>query len=294
MRKTLYNAINKLGYSINNRKKRNEEIKNKLSTYNIVRYIDLALMSSYYIFLLEDNFEDFNMMETENGLRLSFNKLCFNVESKEEFHILKEIFVNKDYNFLLDQKCIVIDIGANVGFSSLFFSQLENVQKIYAFEPVKDTYDLALLNFKQNSINKVAEFNNFGLGNRERKENFLFNRQAKGNSGLRGTLSPGYKNNKKAELRTVIIKKASEIIKLILSNNKEYKVVLKMDCEGAEYEIMEDLQENNLLEKIDIIMVEWHDHGALNLEKQLVNNNFTIFSRNLGSLTGMISALRNH
>jgi len=59
MRKTLYNAINKLGYSINNRKKRNEEIKNKLSTYNIVRYIDLALMSSYYIFLLEDNFEDF-------------------------------------------------------------------------------------------------------------------------------------------------------------------------------------------------------------------------------------------
>jgi hypothetical protein len=37
--------------------------------------------------------------------------------------IYKEIWFNEDYNVNLSHKSIVIDIGLNVGFASLYFAQ---------------------------------------------------------------------------------------------------------------------------------------------------------------------------
>ena len=61
-----------------------------------------------------------------------------------------------------------------------------------------------------------------------------------------------------------------------------------MDCEGAEYEIVENLSKENLLKSVDIIIIEWHDLGAKVIEDYLLLNNFTIFSRSLGPVSGLI------
>ncbi len=290
MRKILYKLINKLGYNIYSKRKKDLEIKKRLEKFSVVKNYNLLFYSRYYIFLLENKFQDLNISDSSKGLKVSFQSLVFNIDSIDEFIILTEIFVSKDYNFLSPEKCILIDIGANVGMASIYFSLLEHVDKIYAFEPVKDTYDIALENLKNNNVKKVTQFYNYGLGNSNREESFLFNRKAKGNFGMR--VKSNEKHNISHESRTISIRKASEEIGLLLLENPNYSIVIKMDCEGAEYEILEDLHNSSLLSKIDIIILEWHDQGAHRLEEYLIKNNFTVFSRNLDTISGILSAVR--
>jgi len=59
------------------------------------------------------------------------------------------------YKFSNDEKSVIIDIGANIGISCLYFSRLFNVLKIYAFEPVGMSYQQAMLNMSLNGVTKA-------------------------------------------------------------------------------------------------------------------------------------------
>lgn len=288
MKYQLYKFINNLGYNVINKRKKEKNIWKKLDKYKIRVHKDLLYNSAAYIFQFEKAYKDFSVLENEEFLIIKFCGLIFEIESTEELLILSEIFLEKDYNFICNSHCVVIDIGANVGIASIFFSQKDYVKKIYSFEPVIDTFRIAEQNFKNNNIKKIKGFYNFGLGANNRVEDFFFNKNLKGNSGLRGFLSPSYNRSSiVTESRTVEIKKASDVLEPIIKENQDLKIVVKIDCEGAEYEIIENLSKENLLKNIDIIMIEWHDRGAKVIEDYLTINNFTIFSRSLG-ITGLI------
>ncbi len=293
MKKLLHKIINKLGYGIYKKNKEKIAVTKKLAKFKIFNQSKLLYECSNCVFIFDEIYDDFKINEVENYLEISFKNLVFYIESKEEFLILKEIFIEKEYNFIVNEDCVLIDIGTNVGMASIFFSQFDFIHKIYAFEPVKDTFEIANKNFKANKISKIVEFYNFGLGKEVRDEQFLFRRQAKGNSGIRGKLSYSFKNRNDIEFRTVNIKNATKTLSPIIAENKSSKIVIKMDCEGAEYEILNDLNENNILGQIAIIILEWHDYGPTTIENYLKNNNFTTFSRNLGTNSGMIYAVKN-
>lgn len=289
MKYLLYKFINSLGYNVFNKRKKEKNIWAKLDKYNIHSHKFLLYSSAAYIFNFEKVYNNFCVLENENFLIIKFGGLVFEIESTEEFLILSEIFLEKDYNFICNSHCVVIDIGANIGIASVFFSQKEYVKKIYSFEPIVDSFKIAEQNFKNNNITKVKGFYNYGLGGSNRVENFFFNKSLKGNSGIRGSFSPSYNRSSiVTEVRTVEIRKASDILKPIIEENKNLRIVIKMDCEGAEYEIIENLSKENLLQKIDIVVLEWHDLGAKRIEDCLVRNNFTIFSRSLGPISGII------
>ena len=85
---------------------------------------------------------------------------------------------------------------------------------------------------------------------------------------------------------------SSEFEEIFRELNKE-KVIVKMDCEGAEYEIIENLYKSGLLGKIDVLLMEWHDKGSDRLEKTLLDSGFECFSQNINSISGMIYAYKN-
>jgi|25_taG_2_1085351.scaffolds.fasta_scaffold01073_11 FkbM family methyltransferase len=293
MKKLLYKAINNLGYNFYNKKKKEREIRKKLERFEVEIHKNLLLYSYKYIKLLAKKFPDLSITDAEDSLKVCFNNLTFYIESQEEFLILKEIFIDEEYKFVSKEDCVLIDIGANIGIASMYFSQFEYVHKIYAFEPVKDTYELAVKNFKANNINKICEFNNYGIGASDKEVEFLYSKKAKGNSGVRGRYSPAHKEHKISETRKVKILDVKKVLNPIIQENKDLKIVIKMDCEGSEYEIMSSLDDNSLLERIDIFIIEWHDHKPDPIENVLRENNFSVFSRNLNSISGMITAVKN-
>ena len=293
MKKLIYKLINHLGYRIE-RKRTREELWPDYQNFGIKLNSALLFQSKYYIEELLSTFKDLSIIDHKNGFIVGIDGFNIYVESMEEFHILKEVFVSNDYKFLIKDNCIVIDIGANIGTSSLYFTKFEHVKKIYAFEPVLDTYNQALINFELNpNRSSKIKIKNYGLGDENKEASFIYNRATKGNTGTRGLLSPTMLNNSSNEQRTVQIKTAADELQRIINDNKSHKVVIKMDCEGSEYEILESLANSGILKSIDIWMLEWHDRGAKSIEELLVAENYDVFSSTLSSKAGLIYASRN-
>lgn len=293
MKKFIYNLFGKFGYKIENRRKRKSEVRKKLQRFGALQNLSLLVRANRYINKLQETYPELTISDHQNGVMVSFSDAVFYIESPEEFFILSEVFLEKDYRFIDDKQCILIDIGANIGISSLFFLKNNNVKKIYAFEPVEDTYRQALQNFSLNNVGQSVELHNYGLGKNDRSETFIFNKDIKGNTGVRGKLSRSYANQNNLEERQVAIKNVSDVFTKIIAENPGMRLVVKMDCEGAEYEIIESLNASGHLKNIDVWMIEWHDKGADSIETALKNAGYFIFSRQLAVNAGMIHAVKH-
>lgn len=293
MKKIVYNLISKFGYRIEKKIRNKREIAPYLDKYNISENYDLLFSSKVYVLNLDQKFKNLSIINHKEGFLVRFLDLNIYVETNEEFYILNEIFVRDDYDFISGSKAIVIDIGANIGITSLFFSRFDYVDKIYGFEPVKDTYEQAQYNLSLNAkMHKVEWIKNIGLGENSRKELFLFDKYCKGNTGVRGTSSPSYSSNDNAREREVQIEEAALEISKILKATKDRKIIVKMDCEGGEYEILENLYKTGMINQIDVLLLEWHDKGSEIIEEMLINSGFDFFSRSFDSITGMIYAFK--
>ncbi len=293
MKKAIYRLINKFGYSIENKANRQKELEKPLIKFNTLLNFNLLVQAKNYVINLDSKFSNFSITNHKEGFLINFLDLKIYVESLEEFNILNEVFVNNDYNYKTTENSILIDIGTNIGITSLFFSKLRYIKAIYAFEPILDTFEQAKYNFSLNkNISKVKSFKNIGLGMNNRSETFFYNKRTKGNTGIRGELSPSYSNQKNTETRDVIICDVSVEFDEILKNLSGEKVIVKMDCEGAEYEIIENLHKSGILNKIDVLLIEWHDKGSRVIEDTLLDCGFCLFSQKLSPITGMIYAYK--
>lgn len=206
------------------------------------------------------------------------NNLKLTGDSVNVFWTGEGVLCQKDYNFFSSDNYIMIDIGVNIGITSLALARQDNIKKIYGYEPFAPTYHQALNNLKQNpELSKKVEVFNYGLGDDNKKLKINYN------ANLNGSMSSV--QNRFAEVdcvENIEIKKASEIISPIIESHKhKKKIFIKMDCEGAEGEILRSLLEANILKEIDVIIMEWHFHEPSNLINILKNNSFIIFNEDV-------------
>lgn len=293
MKKYIHVLLKKLGYKVSNIAKKELDLKNFVAGFGVQKDPnDLVLKSAPYLFEIKKYFPELAMESHKDGVLAHFNDLNLYMESSEEFFIVKEVFVEKDYNLLSNERFVVFDIGMNIGVSSLFFALNKNVEQIYSFEPVVPTYNQAVYNLELNpTLSHKIEAFNFGLGGSSRVEQVLYNSQAKGNCGIRLESSLVIDKDKATAIE-INIKDISEILPDLLAKHSGQKKVLKIDCEGAEYEILQKLSDTHLLADIDALLIEWHDKGAQILENILMANDFRIVSRHLTSISGMIYAFK--
>ena len=293
MNKQIHKVLKRLGYKLSNISKNEKEIRDLVQSFAVKNDMhNLVLNSALYLLEIKKQFPELVLESHKEGVLASFNGLQLYIESSEEFFILKEVFIEKDYNLLSNESFVVFDIGMNIGISSLFFGLNKNVSQIYSFEPVMTTYQQALYNLELNpTYSHKIEALNFGLGGSTRVEKVLYNPQAKGNCGIRRDLSLVIDKDNGEEIE-INIKDVSEVLPDLMAKHSGQKKVFKIDCEGAEYEIVQKLNDSNLLKDIDVLLIEWHDKGAKILEEVLVANNFRVVSRHLTSITGMIYAFK--
>lgn len=117
---------------------------------------------------------------------------------------------------------IVIDIGANIGDTALFFAR--NGATVYGFEPVRDLYEIAVRNAELNgNLKDKVHLFNYGVSYKRGKLNIEDMNSASGYAG----------------------KKDSYVVDIITIDDilNEYDVkpdILKIDCEGCEFGIIEN------------------------------------------------------
>lgn len=166
------------------------------------------------------------------------------------------IFVKKDYGSV-PENSVVIDIGANIGVYSIFAATSKNTQ-IFAFEPVQENFNLLKENIKLNFLeNKIHSFN-FGIAGKEEKKKLYLGESpfhsfipAK-DSPFNALYSSG-KGQNYSEVNCISLKDVFD------KNKIDSCHILKMDCEGAEYEILYNLPDE-YFRKIEKIRMEYHNH----------------------------------
>lgn len=177
-----------------------------------------------------------------------------------DFDVVTEIFAMNTYHFHMPgSETVVIDMGMNIGAASLYFANMENVVSVYGFEPFPDTYQQALDNFSLNNDsikNKIHPFN-IAVTDREEVKTIAVNAEQ---TGWRSIFCDD-DNREKVQIHC---KPAAEIVAKISAENQDRKLVLKIDVEGSEFVIFEDLGKTNLLEAVDGIIMEYHGRpGAI-------------------------------
>ena len=168
------------------------------------------------------------------------------------------VFVRNDYFFLNPENSIVFDIGANIGDSSIYFV-LNSAAKVIALEPYTYSYNFAIKNIEINRMENRITLLNAGYGS---DCEIKVDQNKKTNA--ESTLIPSeYGKN----IRLLSLKA------LISNYGLSSELLLKMDCEGCEYILLNE--QNETLRKFKRIIVEYH-YGHRNLIKKLQNCGFKI------------------
>ena len=217
--------------------------------------------------------------EVEEGFILIVNDSRFFITSSEDIFIIREVFFRTIYNFTDPvTEYVFIDVGMNVGITSVFCSLKENISKIYAYEPFTPTFQQGERNFQLNPVadKKVRRFN-YGLFSTDKSLLVEYTTKQRGRVGIYGTdkirevVSTQYEEE-------IVLKDCFFEIKKIREENSEKKLILKVDTEGSEYEIFNRLDETKLLEDIAVILIEWHEDGPEQIVGKLLKAGFRIFS----------------
>lgn len=163
----------------------------------------------------------------------------------------------------------VIDIGAHVGVVTCWIAKSNPGVKVLAFEPVSENYERLVENLKRNEIGS-DQVTAYPLGVTGDGREIELMGDGKGNSG--GWTAVGIFSSS-AERRTA---QSCTLEQIILDNGLDKIKLLKVDCEGAEYEILYGAPEW-VWKRIERVVIEIHDapdypHGrrlAEWLEKKL-------------------------
>ena len=183
-------------------------------------------------------------------------KLCGVKMDSDAFSIL----VNNSYQYLPVKGNTVIDIGANIGDSTIYFA-LCGAHKVIGLEPFPKNYKLARKNIELNGFsNKIIML----LAGCAAKSGYV-------------TVDPDYEGSVTTRLGEFSNGMKVPLLTLedILSqNNVPYGSVLKTDCEGCEYENLLSSPEQ-ILRRFSHMLIEYH-YGYKNIQKKLEKSGFYV------------------
>ena len=191
------------------------------------------------------NPENINLENEDKFKKINNFGKIYNIKDSSVGLPLYEIFVTKIYDkfFEIKEGDTVIDIGGNLGLFS-YYALCKGAKQVYCFEPSPQCYDCISNNF--NFTNLVTE--NLAVGSNNGEVTFYVNNESSINSSI---FAIG-ENSKSITCKSINI---NDYIKTNNINKIDY---FKIDCEGAEYEIIESLDEHYLTNNINKICLEYH------------------------------------
>lgn len=163
---------------------------------------------------------------------------------------IREIWIDMIYGDLEDlpKEPVIIDIGGHFGVFSIFGLSRRPKARVYTFEPGVDSFKYLTENIRSNNFQpgQVSLVRSAVAGDSGQREFFVSAEKPQNNS---------FFAQKFGEPISVKCTTLSDIL-------KDFKIghcdLLKIDCEGAEYEILMK-SPDDVFKKIDRIILEYHE-----------------------------------
>ena len=221
----------------------------------------------------------YSILFLKNGYKLKLRT------SSTDLQAFTNVWVLQEYNkkdFEISDNDVVIDVGAHIGLFTLYASQFCKKGKIFSYEAIKDNYDILIENIQINNLTNIVTINKAVSNERNLVKIYLSEDQAAHSSYNQG------KNFVEVE---------SISLKEIIDHNAITKCdFLKLDCEGAEYEILQALP----YEYFKIIMkicMEYHFHDTQpyllqELKEKLKDLHYNIVDIPLSNGLGLLFATK--
>jgi FkbM family methyltransferase len=194
--------------------------------------------------LLHNMFEPERLVSQVPELADKFPTLL-DSDDKETVNLFAEVISNNGYGLTPEElrNKEVIDVGANVGYFSVACAAI-GAYKVLSYEPVTSTHERLTRNVNLLSLaDKVVTHKQAVLG--KPHDPLLIHLQS--SHGANSLYVPGDK---------------SEFVKVItladcMQQTYSHNVILKLDCEGAEYDILLDTPDH-VFDRVKIIHMEMH------------------------------------
>ena len=177
--------------------------------------------------------------ETILGMQLSY------IEYGWLVHMFEEIFVDRHYDVPLENAApYIVDCGSNIGMSVLFFKRRFPAARVLAFEPEPQAFECLRANVEGNRLSDV-EITHAAVTGRDGVAPFNF--------------AAGSPISSVAAYRGLATTNAVRSVSLARRLDGPVDL-LKLDVEGAEAAVLEDLAERGRLRSIRTIVLEYHHH----------------------------------
>lgn len=233
-----------------------------------------------YDFILMLERKNINYKKENNLFRFQYpvNKKMFDfyvAQDSSDTLVFNQIIVEKEYESVievLNNNNIVpesmIDAGANIGLTSLYFKSYYPNLKIIALEPSKATFERLSLNVEKNNLSNVTLLQK-GLWSKATR--------LKEDRTFRDGQDWSFRLVEANEKEQAIFE-TTTIPGLLSEHEIDFVDFLKIDIEGGEKNVFDEAIDLNWLKKVKVIAIEIHDEFNCGdqIETSLINAGFEL------------------
>jgi FkbM family methyltransferase len=199
---------------------------------------------------------------TADKITVHIDGLTFDALCEADLGVLHEIFVERLYGFEAQGPFFVVDVGANIGAAALFIAK-EYGAEVESFELVPTSAKIAETNLRHNpEVAARIVLHGYGLADRDQNVEICVNPDLRPSNSLYVPLDVEGPTREKVHVRD-----AGTVFDELAHKIEGRKLLVKIDVEGAEYEIVSRLDQTGWLEKIDLLFLEWHEREGKDPEE---------------------------
>jgi len=207
-------------------------------------------------------FDRLHMVKGTGPRRLSLkNGLKFTVRpNTSDISIVNEVYLYHVYDSVFDpiegtmsSKPVIIDIGANIGIFSVFAATRYPKAHVISLEPMSDNLEAIEENLRLNNLSSRVTSIKKGIGIKTGSSELYRNDETDTGGGSLYMLDKDGFKGVKTEIELITLEDIFKELKI------KYVDVMKVDCEGGEYEIFYSTPQE-ILKKISSMIIECHTH----------------------------------
>ena len=188
------------------------------------------------------------------GVKNEEGKYCFRdgiVLSDKEGSvtgIIAVVFIRKHYGEIKNMS-VIVDIGANIGVFSVYAANESQEAIIYAFEPVRMNYEILNENINNNNFSDRIKAFNLGIASKNESRKIYMS------TSTLHSITNANKNQYHETIQCITLND------IIITNKLNNIDLLKINCEGAEYEILYSTNKESF-DVINEIRLEYHNEDS--------------------------------